>query len=173
MPFNLTDAHDSITQLLILEYVNIDGHKSKVCIGIPNGAGNFDLSDFPQHNGSHKKNMTEILGSLKEKGRFKNTLITRDGISPIVNIVWYQYFGNGSENKKANMERGCYPANKCIFSYPDILRTKPRPTYDVNLPRHVSLIKLENQPIGNFHPICHMMQFLLFHHHLHNFLCSW
>ena len=47
------------------------------------------------------------------------------------------------------MERGWCPENKCLLSNADILRTKPRPTDDENLPQPVSFIGRDKRTISN------------------------
>jgi hypothetical protein len=44
-PFLLLDAHDSWLQVPFLKYVNDSAHKRKVCIGLPNGTGKWQVGD--------------------------------------------------------------------------------------------------------------------------------
>jgi hypothetical protein len=64
IPFVLFNAHDSQLQVPFLRYVNDEEHKWKVCIGLPNGTGKWQVGDSSKQNGQWKTEMTREKGKL-------------------------------------------------------------------------------------------------------------
>ena len=126
IPFLLLDAHDSRLQVPFLRYVNDDAHKWKVCIGLPNGTGKWQVGDSSQQNGQYKVEMTREKGKLiLFKTRIgSETVIEKSDAIPLVNRVWPKSFGRTETNKTAIRDRGWYPANRMLLHDPEILKTK-------------------------------------------------
>jgi hypothetical protein len=126
IPFLLLDAHGSRLQVPFLKYVNDESHKWKVCIGLPNCTGKWQVRDSSQQNGQCKVEMT------REKGRlvlFKTrigteTVIDKSDPIPLVDRVWPKSFGRKETNKTAIRDRGWYPASQMLLHDVDILKTK-------------------------------------------------
>jgi hypothetical protein len=124
--FILLDAHDSRLQVPFFGYVNDDVHKWKVCIGLPNGTGKWQVGDLSQQNGQYKVEMTCEKGKLV---LFKtiigsDTVIEKSDAIPLVNQVWPKFFGRMETNKTAIRDRGWYPANRMFLHDPEILKIK-------------------------------------------------
>jgi hypothetical protein len=140
IPFLLLHAHDSRLQVPFLQYVNDDVHRWKVCIGLPNGTGKWQVGDSSEQNGNYKTEMT------REKGKlilFKTrigcpTVIEKSDAIPLVNITWTLSFARVDTNKKAIVNRGWYPANRMLLLDAEILKTKA-----------VSTIAVINQPMDD------------------------
>jgi hypothetical protein len=126
IPFLFLDAHGSRLQVPFLKYVNDESHRWKVCIGLPNCTGKWQVGDSSQQNGQCKVEMT------REKGRlvlFKTrigteTVIDKSDAIPLVNAVWPKSFGRKETNKTAIRDGGWYPANRMLLHDVDILKTK-------------------------------------------------
>ncbi len=125
-PFVLLDAHDSRLQVPFLRYVNEEEHKWKVCIGLPNGTGKWQVGDSSEQNGQWKTEMTREKGKLiLHKTRIgMETVIAKSDAIPLINLVWPKSFARKTTNQKAIRDRGWYPANRKLLHDPEILKTK-------------------------------------------------
>ena len=83
----LFDAHDSRLQVPFLRYVNDEDHKWKVCIGLPNGTGKWQVGDSLEQNGQWKTKMTREKGKLiLYKTRIvMETMISKSDAIPLIN----------------------------------------------------------------------------------------
>jgi hypothetical protein len=106
IPFLLLDAHDSRLQVPFLRYVNDDAHRLKVCIGLPNGTGKWQVKDTSQQNGHYKVEMThEKCKLILFKTRISSeTVMEKSDAIPLVNLVWSKSFGRIETNKTAIRE---------------------------------------------------------------------
>ncbi len=118
--------HDSWLQVPFLKYVNDDSHKWKVCIGLPNGTGKWQVGDSSQQNGQYKVEMTREKSNLVLfKTRIGTERVTdKSDAIPLVNRVWPKSFGRKETNKTAIRDRGWYPANRMLLHDEDTLKTK-------------------------------------------------
>jgi hypothetical protein len=126
VPFALFDAHDSRLQVPFLRYVNTDPHRWKVCIGLPNGTGKWQVGDSSEQNGQWKTEMTREKGKLVlYKTRVgMSTVIEKSDIVPLTNLVWPLSFGRVLTNRTAIRDRGWVPANRILLLDPEILKTR-------------------------------------------------
>jgi hypothetical protein len=106
--------------------VNDDVHKWKVCIGLPNGTGKWQVGDLSQQNGQYNVAMTrEKFKLILFKTRIgTETVIEKSDAIPFVNRVWPKAFGRTETNKRAIRDQGWYSANRMLLHNPEILKTK-------------------------------------------------
>jgi hypothetical protein len=103
IPFLLLGAHDSRLQVPFLKYVNGESHKWKVCIGLPNGTGKWQVRDLSQQNGQYKVKMTQEKGNLvlfKTRIGIETALINKSDVIPLVNRIWPKSFVRKEGNKQ-------------------------------------------------------------------------
>ena len=70
LPFLLLDGHGSRFELPFLEYINDmgeEGHKWRVCIGVPYGTSFWQVGDSAEQNGSFKMAMVQAKTKLLQK----------------------------------------------------------------------------------------------------------
>ena len=70
LPFLLLDGHGSRLELPFLEYINDmgeEGHKWRVCIGVPYGTSFWQVGDSAEQNGSFKMAMVRAKTKLLQK----------------------------------------------------------------------------------------------------------
>jgi hypothetical protein len=136
IPFVLFDAHDSRLQVPFLQYVNDEEHKWKVCIGLPNGTGKWQVGYSSKQNGQWK---TEMAREKGKRALYKiwigmDTSIAKSDAIPLINLVWQKSFARKSTNKNAIRDRGWYPANRKLLQDPKILKTKTLSTTRTDIP---------------------------------------
>eukprot|EP00985_Skeletonema_marinoi_P028836 scaffold26100_cov195-Skeletonema_marinoi.AAC.1 len=79
LPFLLIDGHISRLDPSFLEYINGEGHKWKVCLGVPYGTSLWQVGDSEQQNGNYKMVLSEAKDKLLLK---KSDLGLPRGIGP-------------------------------------------------------------------------------------------
>ena len=67
LPFLLLDGHRSRFELPILEYINKDEHKCRMCIGVPYGTNIWQVGGSTKQNGSFKMSIVWAKTSLLQK----------------------------------------------------------------------------------------------------------
>jgi hypothetical protein len=97
--------------------LNDEGHKWKICIGLPNGTGKWQVGDSSEHNGPWNTEMTQEKGKLvlyKTRIGMETNIAKCDAI-PLINLVWPKPFARKSTNKNAICDRGWYPENRKLL----------------------------------------------------------
>ena len=124
-PFMLLDGHQSRLELPFLQYINNPVDHWVVCLGVPFGTALWQVGDTKEQNGSFNMAMTEgknNLLALKEKLQMPSSLVPTD-ILPLINYAWKRSFARVRTNSKAIAERGWFPYNRNIMTFPEIRET--------------------------------------------------
>ena len=109
------------------------------------------MGGIPKNNGSYKKNMTEDkarFSLLKKNTNFKMRHLPKKTSPPCQSSLVY-IFWEYHQKLKATVERVGYPAKKRLLYDPYIMRKKPRPKHNDNLPQPVFRIGRDKTTISN------------------------
>ena len=114
MPFLSLDGHCSRFGLPFLQYIHGEGHKWKVCIGVPCATHWWQVADASQVNGAYKMAATRAKRAMFRAKRGKP--LEKTDIIPTVNHSWEASFGNVAQARKAILERGWNPLNYALMT---------------------------------------------------------
>ena len=104
----LVDGHQSRLDPKFLTYINDQGHRWKVCLGVPYATSLWQVGESSEQNGTAKtewhRAKQELIG-FKRAHRLPCT-ISADDIIPLVNKIFHKAYGNQAANKKTIAQRG-------------------------------------------------------------------
>ena len=125
IPFFLLDGHGTRLETEFLEYVNNPDHQWCVCLGVPYGTSLWQIGDSKEQNGSFNIASSKAKIALLKMKDEKAMLPVINPFEAIIIIkkAWYESFGRVETNKKAIAERGWFPYNRNLLTYPDIRST--------------------------------------------------
>jgi hypothetical protein len=126
LPFLLIDGHLSRLDPAFLEYINGEGHKWKVCFGVPYGTSLWQVGDAEQQNGFYKMVLSDAKDELLVK-KMDLGLPRRIGptdIIPLVTTAFVDGFTNTEANRHAVSDRGWNPLNRRLLQHPSLQRSE-------------------------------------------------
>ena len=126
LPFLLLDGHRSRFELPILEYINNDEHKWRVCIGVPYGINIWQVGDSAKQNGSFKMAIVWAKTNLLQK-KAEACLpfaIEKTDVILVVHMAWRESFAIVVRNKKVIAERGWGPLNFILLDHPELKKVQ-------------------------------------------------
>eukprot|EP00985_Skeletonema_marinoi_P032003 scaffold37996_cov205-Skeletonema_marinoi.AAC.1 len=131
LPFLLIDGHISRLDPAFLEYINGEGHKWKVCFGVPYGTSLWQVGDAEQQNGYYKNVLSDAKDELLVK-KMDLGLPRRIGptdIIPLLTTAFVGGFTNTEGNRHARLKEtkritaGTVVANGVhALDHPDFLK---------------------------------------------------
>ena len=122
-PLLLVDGHGSRFEIPFLRYISDDAHEWTVVIGVPYGTALWQVGDSPEQNGSFNMASVQVKKELveqKEMMMLASPNIEAHDIMTIISRAWYKSFHCVDSNKKAIAERGWFPYNRNLMTYPII-----------------------------------------------------
>ena len=124
-PMLLIDAHGSRFDLNFLTYINNAETEWSVCIGVPYGTALWQVGDSSEQNGAYKIACSKFKRDLfkKKRERKMSPQIFPYEIMLVINYAWEKSFGRVKYNKRAICERGWFPYNRNILTYPKLRST--------------------------------------------------
>ena len=135
IPVLIVDGHQSRLDPGLVSYINGEGHKWKVCLGVPYATTIWQVGDASEQNGNSKAEWyreKKIFLEWKYDHDLPSSINPTD-IIPLLNKMFHRAYNNKAANKKAVCDRGWFPPNCVLINHPalmDDITPKPTPTVD-------------------------------------------
>jgi len=122
IPVLIVDGHQSRLDPKFVEYINAEGHRWRVCLGVPYATTLWQVGDASEQNGMVK------LEWYREKAKLLNWKFERnlprairpEDVMPLLNKIFYKAYDNLANNKKACSVRGWFPPNRKLLDHPSL-----------------------------------------------------
>ena len=122
IPCVLLDGHGSRFGLPFLQYITDPEHEWCVVIGVPYGTALWQVGDsFCSHNTASAREKRRIVEN--KESHFLTPTIEPHEIIDIVSVAWEKSFSRVETNKNAISERGWFPFNRNLMTYPCLRAT--------------------------------------------------
>ncbi len=122
IPMLLIDGHQSRLDPKFIEYINDNGHRWKICLGVPYATSLWQVGESAKNNGTFKVEFycakSDLLVWKYERGLTQS--IDPTDIIPLLNIAFPIAFGRVDRNLSAVAERGWNPLNRILLEHPSL-----------------------------------------------------
>ena len=119
IPVLIVDGHQSRLDPKFVEYINDDGHRWKVCLGVPYATTLWQVGDASEQNGMVKQEWYREKSKLMV-WKDEHRSIRPEDVMPILNKIFYKAYNNIKNNKKALAVRGWYPPSMKLLDHPSL-----------------------------------------------------